>query len=542
MRKVYYLHENNPNELIINALRERFGQTPIKKDFKKHFTDFEPSSLIVVDAGDEVIGNWLVKMRNSKVEILFLPNSKNPKTIKTFNLPSNPLKALELVDIGFKSDHILSVEEEALLGKLTIGDASWLEGGSKVELSLIKNLSSLKLTPVTISTQNFKTQTAILVLEAGEEALMHQIHPEFFNDNPNFCDRVTLVAYAPQSLSELIKLKFTSLKKGLPKGIGTVKSNFLSIESSTPLTLSFNNTYTVKEKILIKRLSTRYTLITGWKECQKGELKESVRVEHLPKGELVEFFSKKTLPLFPIASEEAFADLFLKIKQNASLNAPYLFLFIVSVLMATIGLFQDSAPTIIGAMILAPLMGPVIAFAMGIIRFDLKVLSTSLKTLLFSIFFGLALSAFLAYLFPLSTLTSQMALRIHPTLLDLAVAILSGLAAAYGYVDSKVGESLAGVAIAVALVPPLCVAGIGLGWGEWFVFKNAFLLFLANVIGIFFAAGVMFYILGFASTRYVSAAFFIKIILLLSITFPLYIATKHTFSSQQPPQKFLRLP
>jgi len=134
-----------------------------------------------------------------------------------------------------------------------------------------------------------------------------------------------------------------------------------------------------------------------------------------------------------------------------------------------------------------------------------------------------------AFLLPYRHVTEQMALRMNPTLLDLAVAILAGIAGGYGYANSKVGESLAGVAIAVALIPPLCVAGIGLGWMDADMFWHALLLFFANIVGIAFAAGTVFYLLGFASSRYVAAAFMLKFSMIFVIIFPLYISTQNFF-------------
>ena len=533
MSKTYLLYEKDFDITeIVPLIREKTGLTLIKQEFKKHRTNFEDGSLLIVLAKDSSLAPWLYRMRFARVSILVLPNQANPLTQTAYRLPATIEEALDLLAKKPKiSQHIVAIGEEALLGKAVIGDESWLESSSTLKIwwSLIKNITSLRLFPVTIQTKTKTFQTATFLIEAAEEATMHSIREPFFSDTPNLCQRATALFYAPQSIVEAVKLRLFFAfrkKKGLPKGIGTIKAQTISLSSPQEFAVTYNGTHHTTDSLHIRTLPTSYELYTGWQECANEEPKESIRIEHIPTDpEMIEFYTKITLPLLPIASESAFAQMFQKIRQNARLGSTYLFLLFVSVLMAAIGLFQDSAPTIIGAMILAPLMGPLLSFAMGTIRFDLSIIKPSLFTILFSTLFGLAISALLTHWIPLHHMTQQMALRTHPTLLDLGVAILAGLAAGYGYANPKVGESLAGVAIAVALIPPLCVAGIGLGWNDLSIFSNAILLYLTNIIGILFAAGMMFYLLGFASKRYVSAALAIKLLMVAIIALPLYIAT-----------------
>ncbi len=533
LSKNYLLYEPELyDETLLPLLRQKTGLSFVKLEFKKHRIEYEPGSLLIVLAKDSSLSSWLYRMRSRHVSILILPNDANPMAKSSYALPSTYEEALELLSTNCKiTRHIIAIGEEVLLQKAVVGDESWLESASKIKivLSLIRHITSLRLFPVTIQTETKRFQSALFLMETSEEAYMHQIRPTFFLDNPNLCERVTSVLYAPQSIIEAIKLRLFFAfhkKKGLPHGIGTIKSGTFTLSSDQEFAITYNGKHHTSDNVCFRHIQTQFELYTGWKECASGDIKESIRIEHIPtKPDMIEFFSKITLPLLPIASEEAFAELFKKIRQNANMSATYLFLLIISVLMAAIGLFQDSSPTIIGAMILAPLMGPLLSFSMGSLRFDQSLIKSSLFTILLSILLGLALSALLTHFIPIHHLTEQMSLRTHPTLLDLGVAILAGLAAGYGMANSQVGESLAGVAIAVALIPPLCVAGIGLGWQDLTMFSNAFLLFLTNIIGIVFAAGLMFYLLGFASKRYVSAALAIKLLMVAIIALPLYIAT-----------------
>lgn len=122
----------------------------------------------------------------------------------------------------------------------------------------------------------------------------------------------------------------------------------------------------------------------------------------------------------------------------------------------------------------------------------------SVRSLSLGILLALACATVLTAVTPLHAISGEMAARLKPTLLDLGVAILSGVAAAYAHARAEVARSLAGVAIAVALVPPLAVSGIGIGWGAWPVFAGAFLLFLTNLAGIVLAAAVTFLALGYS--------------------------------------------
>ena len=114
--------------------------------------------------------------------------------------------------------------------------------------------------------------------------------------------------------------------------------------------------------------------------------------------------------------------------------------------------------------------------------------------------------------------------RLSPTILDMFVAIVSGIAAAYAKSNEKIIGSLAGVAIAVALVPPIAVAGVGLGWGEWSMFSSAFLLFTTNLVGIILAASLTFLMLGFSPVSVAKKGIFYAMTLVAIVSVPLYIA------------------
>jgi len=163
-----------------------------------------------------------------------------------------------------------------------------------------------------------------------------------------------------------------------------------------------------------------------------------------------------------------------------------------------------------------------VSLAMGLARTELQLIRNSLRTLVFGVSAGLFCAICFAWLMPTESFTAEMQSRISPTLLDLAVAVVSGVAGAYAHAKEEIAKSLAGVAIAVALVPPLSVAGIGVGWAEWEMARGAGLLFITNIVGISLAATVTFLVLGFAPFKRAQKGLFISLLLMSLIAVPLY--------------------
>ena len=259
-------------------------------------------------------------------------------------------------------------------------------------------------------------------------------------------------------------------------------------------------------------------------EEQNGDDKETIKVAGLPKGEMRDVLLTEPLRLFRKASEDDFKELFLSLKESAKLGAPFIVLMILSTLLATTGLFQSSAPVVIGAMILAPLMAPIVSLAMGVVRADTAMIKESSRTLLFGIIVALMFSALFTRFMPLDILTDEMRGRVNPNLLDLLVAIFSGIAGAYATAKSEIAKSLAGVAIAVALVPPLSVTGIGLGWGDWHVIFGSFLLFVTNLVGITLAASLTFTVMGYAPIRRARKGIVMTLAMLITVAIPLILS------------------
>ena len=176
----------------------------------------------------------------------------------------------------------------------------------------------------------------------------------------------------------------------------------------------------------------------------------------------------------------------------------------LSVLIATFGILQDSTAVVIGAMLIAPLMIPILGAAGAIVNGRRRRLLSSLALVLMgagmSIFVAFAVGRWTPDLIQVEV-NSQIASRVSPNLIDMGIALAAGAAGAFATVNRRVAGSIAGVAIAVALVPPLGVAGLTLEIGEFALAWGAFLLFLANFVAILLSATLVFALGGWVSVK-----------------------------------------
>ncbi len=171
-----------------------------------------------------------------------------------------------------------------------------------------------------------------------------------------------------------------------------------------------------------------------------------------------------------------------RVTAGASLTSENLWLLACSAILASIGLDVSSAAVIIGAMLISPLMGPILGvrLGMGIMQRDL--LQRSIRELGLATIFTIAVSAAYFVVSPLAIPTSEMIARTRPTLLDVGVAFFGGVAGIVAGSRKQQSLALPGVAIATALMPPLCTAGFGLATGNWAFFLGAFYLYGLNAV------------------------------------------------------------
>lgn len=204
----------------------------------------------------------------------------------------------------------------------------------------------------------------------------------------------------------------------------------------------------------------------------------------------------------------------------------FFILIALSAIISMFGLLQNSPAVIIGAMLVAPLMSPIISIAMSIVQGNPRLLRLSAGSTIQGIVLAIAVAVAVTFLFPAAIITSEIQARTQPNLLDLLVALASGAAGGYALGRKEVAAALPGVAIAAALVPPLAVVGYGTATAQLEVVGGALLLFTTNLIAIVFAAIVVFLLLGFRPLQTshhanVRTGFFGTMLALLIISIPL---------------------
>lgn len=177
----------------------------------------------------------------------------------------------------------------------------------------------------------------------------------------------------------------------------------------------------------------------------------------------------------------------------------FFLMVVLSILTATFGLLLNSSAIIIGSMLIAPILYPVLSLSLGIIMADYKVISRSFWTLVKSVVLGAAFAnmATLVFSSQFSGITEEIASRAEPSLVSVIVAIIAGLAASFALVKPQLNETLPGIAISVAMIPPIAVMGIGIAELNWQLVSGSFLLFLVNTIGVVFASMIVFSLMNF---------------------------------------------
>ncbi|UCH60549.1 MAG: DUF389 domain-containing protein [Anaerolineales bacterium] len=193
-------------------------------------------------------------------------------------------------------------------------------------------------------------------------------------------------------------------------------------------------------------------------------------------------------------------------RESSNPDFDFFLLVTLSCVIATLGLLTDSAAVIIGAMLVAPLMSPIIGLGLASITGDSRLLGNATTALLRGAVLAVLMSFILTWInthLPFVGLQGQelpgeIQARVSPSPIDLGIALAGGLAAAFALAMPNISAALPGVAIATALMPPLCTIGVGLALGRWNVAAGATLLFITNAVTIAFAATLVFFALGFS--------------------------------------------
>ena len=181
-----------------------------------------------------------------------------------------------------------------------------------------------------------------------------------------------------------------------------------------------------------------------------------------------------------------------KLMESSTPGFDFYYLTGLSILMATLGLLLDSTSIVIGSMLIAPLLYPILGVALGLVMSNYEVLSRSMVTLITSLAVGLGLAVVATLLFGDGVLTNEILLRTDPSLIHFIVAVVAGAAVSFALAQPEWSETLPGIAISVALIPPLAVLGVGIAYMNMEVISGSIVMLLMNLAGIMFAAMISF--------------------------------------------------
>ncbi len=239
--------------------------------------------------------------------------------------------------------------------------------------------------------------------------------------------------------------------------------------------------------------------------------------------EIREWF-KRNIPRVP---PDIRKDLHKELLDEAELDTEFLVLTVSSCIIASLGLLMNSAAVIIGAMLIAPLMLPLRGLALGMLDTDRLLVKSSLVTLLMGTATAILISGMVGGIFslPEASFGSEILGRTQPNLADLAVAVAAGAISGFAKIRRKLSDALAGTAISVALMPPLCVVGIALSQNALPLASGAFLLYFTNLLGITLSCIIIFilggYYLEYGQTSQALSGF---TALTAILVFPLFIS------------------
>lgn len=219
------------------------------------------------------------------------------------------------------------------------------------------------------------------------------------------------------------------------------------------------------------------------------------------------------------------------LRSGVELRGTNLWVLIFAILIASIGLNVNSTAVIIGAMLISPLMGPIMGVGYGVGIYDFDLIRKSLRNLGIATLISLIVSTLYFLISPLADAQSELLARTTPTIWDVLIALFGGLAGIIGATRSEKTNIIPGVAIATALMPPLCTVGYGLATGHWEFFFGAFYLYAINCVFIAISAVLIIWILNPAHKKFVDKATEIRVrrlltaVVLITLLPSIYLAT-----------------
>ncbi len=407
------LQNNSSGTRITPVAFDALMQTPQEK--------LEGVAHVVVAGPLDVIKEILRLAMKHQFSIGIIPTKKQKHLIKFYDLPKNPSAAVELAlrKDGQTMDLILC-NGKIMLFKAAIGRIPFLDTPAKA--SWIQILLNALRKFVSFRLYTFKFGTAgkkeIDTAASGCMILQHfrgSFASRLISHDHSLTDGMaSLVISAPISIIEYVKLLQQALRsskryKKLPSSIGYIKSPQIDIESETRLEVFIDDQHATHTPLHCEAIAKAVHVNVGnnlrVESSSTNASKEKIDINNLPrKKELFKAKKQKRIPFFSYASDERFHDLFPALREDARLNSIYLVLMVLSTMLAAIGLYLNSASVIIGAMLLAPLMTPIVSLSMGILRGNIELFKDSIGKIVLGILIALLSSALITFCFPINRL------------------------------------------------------------------------------------------------------------------------------------------
>lgn len=351
----------------------------------------------------------LARTKGFSVGILPLDDQKQLKA--SYQLPGDKKEALSLsLSRAGKPVDLVLCNDKILLFKGSVGRVPLIDSLPKTsKLQIVKNgfnqLKSLHLLPFTIEThgknkmQLSTAASGFLLFENPEKTFATKVVSHDFS----FADElISMVIVAPVSIIAYLKLMFLRLfaqqeTSRIPDSIGYIKSPHITVKSdqSLKVTLDGGDETTLPLECCV--VTDAFCLNYGNDITKKGIAvgKEKATIHSLPTANELPKTRTKRVPFFTYASEERFKDLFVSLRDDARIDSIYIVLMVLSTMLATVGLYLNSGSVVIGAMLLAPLMAPIISLAMSLLRYDRRMLAYSFNKICLGIFLALSMSCLL---------------------------------------------------------------------------------------------------------------------------------------------------
>ncbi|MDX5339687.1 MAG: TIGR00341 family protein [Cyclobacteriaceae bacterium] len=545
MEAFYLIFDEGLEKEELDSFFEKLDPAPKEKIQFSDFSwdQFSEKDLLIFWVSDEQGRELLSKAPDPSPKIAFLPHPELKSLAKSFGVKSSKKEVMEqLQEIKeIQTLDLLMVNEQPCFNSLVIGDRleilydrvekGFFKSFKKRFSSFLGLFRKVRLKTYTVKYTLGEEEKSLEIAAMGMMVVAHNesniVFKRLIKDSGLHDGMIHLIIIAPKSLFSLISFGLQNLffpvKGGrIPDFVGYLSTVEIEIAGEEEMQLGLDGVESQEDSVHLGLSEKKLSVFTGFEGTKESEKKpKEVNLRRLPQGRLREELTKRYLPWARHATTEEFKELFAIIRENSQTTTNYMVLMALSTVIATFGLFGDSSPVVIGAMILAPLMGPIISLAMGALRQDEVLIKGSLITIFWGVFLGIFFAVLITGITPLKTPTGEILARIRPNLLDLGVAVGAGIAGAFAYSREEIAKTLAGVAISVALVPPLAVVGIGLGWGDWNIFWGAALLLGTNLAGIVMAAVLTFLMLGFSPFQIAKKGLLISLGIFLLVSAPL---------------------